>query len=177
MRSFLPKLGVLLAGVHLGVGCGSSPSNLYDAVDLSQASAGSGATGARGGASGVGGSAQGGQPSNGGQANGGQANGGQASNGGQPNSGGAGAPNDAPCHPVKDVSGGMSGPINTLGAACLRITDPISGWGCSNFDGRTVKVNGRELMCAGLPLPDKIDGAYYFDISPGTLDYASLYWY
>ena len=26
-------------------------------------------------------------------------------------------------------------------------------------------------------LPDKIDGAYYFDISPGTFDYASLYWF
>jgi hypothetical protein len=168
--------------VYLGVGCGSSSTNLYDAVDLSQASAGSGAVGANGGSSGTAGFSQAGQPPNGGQSNGGQsngghANGGQPSNGGQPNGGGAGAPNDAPCHPVKDVTGGMSGPIHTLGTACLRVTEDISGWGCSNFDGRTVKVNGRELMCAEVPLPDKIDGAYYFDISPGTFDYASLYWF
>ena len=177
---------MLVAGVYLGVGCGSSSSNLYDAVELSQASAGSGAIGANGGTAGssaMAGFSQGGQSSNGGQSNGGQPNGGHASggqpsNGGQPNGGGgAGAPNDAPCHPVNDVSGGMSGPINTLGAACLRVTDDISGWGCSNFEGRTVKVNGRELMCAEVPLPDKIDGAYYFDISPGTFDYASLYWF
>jgi hypothetical protein len=28
-----------------------------------------------------------------------------------------------------------------------------------------------------LPLPDKIDGAFYFDISAGTFDYASFYWF
>jgi hypothetical protein len=83
----------------------------------------------------------------------------------------------ATCSPVTDVSGGMSGPFNSTGPACFRVSDDITGWGCSNFDGRTLKVNGQIVMCGVLPLPDKIDGAYYFDVSAGSLDYASFYWY
>ncbi|HTA88740.1 MAG TPA: hypothetical protein VK745_04170, partial [Polyangiaceae bacterium] len=65
----------------------------------------------------------------------------------------------------------------TMGPACLRVMGAIAGWGCSNFDGRTLKVNGQTVMCGELPLPDEIDGGYYFDISAGTFDYASFYWY
>jgi hypothetical protein len=60
---------------------------------------------------------------------------------------------------------------------CLKVTLDITGWGCSNFQGRTVKVNGTTVSCAELPLPSKVDDAYYFDVSAGELDYASLYWY
>jgi hypothetical protein len=83
----------------------------------------------------------------------------------------------APCSPAKDVTGGMSGDLGTMGGACIRVTSDITGWGCSNFDGRTVKVNGQIVMCAEEPLPDKLDGAYYFDISPGAFGYASFYWF
>jgi len=82
-----------------------------------------------------------------------------------------------PCSPAKEVSGGMSGPFGSTGPACLRVEGMIAGWGCSNFDGRTVKVNGREMMCGQLPLPDAVDGSYYFDVSAGTFEYASFYWY
>jgi hypothetical protein len=81
------------------------------------------------------------------------------------------------CGPAKDVSGGSSGELATMGPACLRVTGMIAGWGCSNFDGRTVEVNGQDVTCGEIPLPAPIDGAYYFDISAGMFDYASFYWF
>ena len=97
-------------------------------------------------------------------------------------SGGAvpGGPSDTPCSPVIDVTdkgNQMSGEFQNAGPVCLLISDDIVGWGCSNFEGRTVKVNGVEVSCAELPLPDKLHGGYYFDISAGEHAYASLYWY
>jgi endoglucanase len=89
--------------------------------------------------------------------------------------GGAGAPSDGACAPVADIGSGMS--FASAGPVCLRVTLDIGGWGCSNFDGRTLKVNGTTVACAELPLPSKVDGAYYFDVSAGEHDYASLYWY
>jgi hypothetical protein len=102
---------------------------------------------------------------------------GSTSAGGTSTGPGPGDQNHAMCSPAKDVTGGASGAFGTTGPACFKVTGDIAGWGCSNFDGRTVKVNGRTVMCAELPLPDKIDGAYYFDISAGTFDYASFYWF
>jgi endoglucanase len=101
---------------------------------------------------------------------------GSVANGGK---GGSGSMNqgNAPCSPVKDATGMMSGEFGTMGPVCIRVTDDIVGWGCSNFDGRTLKINGQAIMCGALPLPDKIDGAYYFEVSAGTFDYASFYWY
>jgi hypothetical protein len=84
---------------------------------------------------------------------------------------------DATCSPVKDATGGTTGPFGTTGPVCLRVTSEIKGWNCSNFEGRTLKVNGRTVMCGELPLPDRIDGAYYFDASAGMFDYASFYWF
>jgi len=81
------------------------------------------------------------------------------------------------CSPAKDFTGGSSGPFNTADAVCARVTGAISGWGCSNFDGRVVKVNGKTVTCGELPLPDALGGAYYFDISAGMFDYASFYWF
>ncbi len=83
----------------------------------------------------------------------------------------------APCSPAKDLTGGSSGPFGSTGAECFRIDGNIAGWGCSNFDGRSVKVNGQTVTCGQVPLPDAVDGAYYFDVSGGTFDYASFYWY
>jgi hypothetical protein len=90
-------------------------------------------------------------------------------------SGSAGAPSNGACAPVTDIGSGMS--FASAGPVCLRVTLDIAGWGCSNFDGRTVKVNGTTVTCAELPLPNKLDGAYYFEVSAGEHDYASLYWY
>ena len=70
-----------------------------------------------------------------------------------------------------------SGPFDTLGPICLRVSSDIAGWGCSNFEGRTLKVNGSTVTCAQIPLPEKLHGAYYFDVSAGEHEYASLYWF
>jgi hypothetical protein len=87
----------------------------------------------------------------------------------------AGAPSTGACAPALVVGSGMS--FTTQGPVCLRVTLDIAGWGCSNFEGRTLKVNGMVVQCAELPLPSKVDGAYYFDVSAGEHEYASLYWY
>jgi hypothetical protein len=103
--------------------------------------------------------------------------------GGVPGTGGA-TGSDAgaePCTPAKTVisSGSVSQNVSlgTTGAFCLRTPDNISGWGCSNFTGRTIKVNGVTETCGALPLPAKVNGYYYFDVSAGNYDYASIYWY
>lgn len=84
----------------------------------------------------------------------------------------------APCPGAVTVTGGQSGNFNTTSAACYRTLDNINGWGCSNFDGRSVKVNNAATTCGALPLPMKwSDGYRYFTITAGTLPYASLYWW
>ena len=93
--------------------------------------------------------------------------------------GGAG---DEPCTPSKTITGTGSantGNFGTTGEFCFRTPDNITGWDCSNFTGRTLKVNGVETDCGDLPLPAKVNGYYYFDASGGTgaVDYASIYWY
>ena len=85
-----------------------------------------------------------------------------------------------PCTPAATITGtgsGNSGNFGTTGAYCFRTPDNISGWGCSNLTGRTLKVNNVTETCGALPLPAKIDGFYYFDSSAGSVDYASIYWY
>ena len=86
-----------------------------------------------------------------------------------------------PCVPAKTISGssgsGNSGTFGTTGTFCFRTADNIAGWGCGNLTGRTIKVNGVLKECAALPLPAKVNGYYYFDVSAGGVDYASIYWY
>jgi endoglucanase len=187
MGSFSKKLCAPIAFsacVYLSAGCGSSPSNFYDAPSAGSGPASGGAGPASGGSDAPSGgsdalSGGSGAPSGGSGALSGGANLAGGANGGQTSGVGGrmGGPSDAPCSPAKDVSGGMSGMFGSLGPECFRVTADIVGWGCSNFDGRTIKVNGQIVICEAVPLPDKIDGAYYFDISAGTLDYASFYWY
>ena len=74
---------------------------------------------------------------------------------------------------------GQSGNFNTTGAVCLRTAATVNGWGCSNFDGRTVAVNGGTPTGAcgagPFPLPKHGDGYTYFSITAGTYPWASLY--
>ncbi len=74
---------------------------------------------------------------------------------------------------------GQSGNFNTAGAVCLRTAATVNGWGCSNFDGRTVSVNGgtASATCGAGPLPlaRMADGYTWFSISAGTYTWASLY--
>jgi hypothetical protein len=194
MGSLLVRRGALVAlaaCVYVSTGCGGSPSNFYDAPSAgagppvasggagTAATAGASSAGASGSVTASGGqlaSAGSGGPSDAGGSGG--AGGRAGPGGGMAGTGGTQNQGNAPCNPVRDVSGGMSGALGTEGPICIRVTDDIAGgWGCSSFDGRTVKVNGRPVMCMDFPLPDKIDGAYYFDISAGAHDYASIYWF
>ena len=80
-----------------------------------------------------------------------------------------------PCSPAVSVTNG-TGNLNTTGTACYKTTQNISGWGCSSFQGRTVKVNGALVACGGA-LPPKVNGANYFDVSAGAYTWASIYWW
>ena len=70
---------------------------------------------------------------------------------------------------------GNTGNFNTAGAVCYRTNANINGWGCSNFDGRTVTVGGVARSCGQLPLARSADGYYYFAVTAGTYTWASLY--
>jgi hypothetical protein len=143
------RVGYLSLVASALAACGSAtPVNFYDSTDTSAAT---------GGSPGAGGTPAMGRGGN---------NGGPGPGGSDPG---------ATCGPVQDTTG-ANDTLNTTGPACLRVAAPLMGWGCSNFDGRTVKVNGESLACAA-PLPAAIDGVYYFDISAGMFAYAELYWF
>jgi len=88
---------------------------------------------------------------------------------------------DEPCANPKDVS--LKTPDLGTGAACYRTADDIQGWGASNFEGKTLKVNRVAITIpttagATMPtLPPKLGSFYYFDVSEGGVAWASLYWY
>ena len=74
-------------------------------------------------------------------------------------------------------SGGQTGNFNTTGAVCYRTTSAIGGWGCANFDGRTLKVDNVTVTCGGALPARWSDGYYYFVVSGGTYSYASIYYW
>jgi hypothetical protein len=83
-----------------------------------------------------------------------------------------------PCaNPVTFTS--QSGNFNSTGAICLRTSMTVRGWGCSNFAGRTVSVNGGTATgtCGAgpFPLPKHTDGYTYFSVTAGQYPWASLY--
>ena len=65
--------------------------------------------------------------------------------------------------------------VGTLAAACIATCDDIAGWGCSNFAGRTVTVNGTSVNCGDAIT--KANGYYVFRLSAGTMTTASLFWW
>ncbi|WP_395853825.1 cellulase family glycosylhydrolase [Cystobacter fuscus] len=70
---------------------------------------------------------------------------------------------------------GGTGNFNTTGAACYRTNATITGWGCYNFEERTVTVGGQARTCSEMPLTRSSDGYYYFSVSGGTYAWAGLY--
>lgn len=70
---------------------------------------------------------------------------------------------------------GNTGNFNTTGAVCYRTNANISGWGCYNFDGRTVSVGGVMRSCGQMPLTRNADGYYYFQVTAGQYPWAGLY--
>jgi hypothetical protein len=66
--------------------------------------------------------------------------------------------------------------FDTTGPYCLKINGPLTGWGCTNIDGRTLQVNDIPVSsCGGMPLPALFNGAEYFEFTAGSISYASLY--
>ena len=139
---------------------------------------GTGGAPSTGGAPATGGRrATGGAPATGGRrATGGATATGGARTGGAPSTGG-GTSTPQPCVPAATISGGQSGNFNTAGPYCFRTPDTINGWGCSNFDGRTLLVNDVSKSCGSMPMPTKYNGYYYFEASAGTYPWASIYWW
>jgi uncharacterized repeat protein (TIGR02543 family) len=72
-----------------------------------------------------------------------------------------------------------TGNFNSAGAMCYRTNVAINGWGCSNFAGRTVSVNGGAATgtCGAGPFPlaKASDGYTYFSATAGTYPWANLY--
>jgi hypothetical protein len=78
-------------------------------------------------------------------------------------------------NPITFTSG--TGNFNTTGAVCYRSNRNIAGWGCSNFDGRTLTVGGVARTCGQLPLTRAADGYYYFAVTAGQFPWASMYFW
>ena len=70
---------------------------------------------------------------------------------------------------------GNTGNFNTTGAACYRTNANINGWGCYNFDGRTLTVGGVARTCGQMPLTRAADGYYYFSATAGQFPWAGLF--
>lgn len=70
---------------------------------------------------------------------------------------------------------GNSGNFNTTGGVCYRTNANVNGWGCYNFDGRTLTVGGVARSCGQMPLTRSADGYYYFEVSAGQYPWAGLY--
>jgi endo-1,4-beta-D-glucanase Y len=79
-----------------------------------------------------------------------------------------------PCVPNVNIPGHMNYSLGTTNAVCIKAApSTISGWGCSNMSGRTVKVNGVAKTC-GSAVTKHTDGFYYFEISAGGYTYAYI---
>ena len=70
---------------------------------------------------------------------------------------------------------GNSGNFNTSGAVCYRTNSTVNGWGCYNFDGRTLSVSGVARTCGQMPLTRASDGYYYFAVTAGQFPWAGLF--
>ena len=89
--------------------------------------------------------------------------------------GAGGVPPTEPCSPAVEIEGNSNNELGTTGPVCYKTSAAIQGWGCSNWTGRTVLVNGTEMECSDSLLSVvRIDGYIYFDISAGSLEYAAM---
>jgi endoglucanase len=87
-------------------------------------------------------------------------------------------PQNTPCsNPVTFTNNTNN--FNTTNAVCYRTQQKVNGWGCSNFTGRTVSVNGGTATgtCGAGPFPlgTASDGYTYFSVTAGSYPWASIY--
>jgi hypothetical protein len=66
-----------------------------------------------------------------------------------------------------------SGPFGTTGERWFVVSQNVNGWQASEMAGRTLRVNGILVTAGQMPLPAAVDGAYYFQFSPGNFTWAS----
>ncbi len=52
--------------------------------------------------------------------------------------------------------------------------EDIHGWTASEMQGRTISVNGVDVASGVMPLPNKVNGKYYFRVSAGGNSWASI---
>ena len=87
-------------------------------------------------------------------------------------------PATAPCADAIPFSWN-TGNFGAVGAVCYRTSQRVNGWGCSNFGGRTVRVNGgaATATCGAGPFPlaKHADGFTYFAVTAGQYPWASIY--
>jgi len=153
-----------------------------------EAGKGSGGSGGKGGgtagAAGKGGS--GGTVGTGGSA--GSSTGGKAGTGSSGAAGSAagsdgtaGGASTGLCDNPTDIVGGPTGNtgnFNTLEAKCFRTKSTFNHVDCSNFQGRTLKVNGMASTCGATgAFAPTADGYTYLEGSAGTNVSASIFWY
>jgi fibronectin type 3 domain-containing protein len=75
------------------------------------------------------------------------------------------------------VSAGHPPAIGNLDGICYVTCDPITNWGCSNTDGRSITINGGPLACSAGPIPAaKTPGYDVIDVSAGTYAGAQVFW-
>lgn len=68
--------------------------------------------------------------------------------------------------------------LNTTNAVCLKIHGNIGGWGCSNCNGRTWRINGgNPTTSTSGSITATSDGYSYIDLTAGTYTYAQPYGY
>jgi hypothetical protein len=90
--------------------------------------------------------------------------------------GAAGGTSTGPCANPKDVTGTSSGNLGA-GDVCLRTMQTFNTVGCSEFTGRTLKVNGVAATCGVGATYTPIGGYNYLEVSAGGSDFASISWY
>jgi hypothetical protein len=145
--------------------------------------AGTGGSGGRAGTAGTGGTAPtagsgGSAGTTGGTA--GTASGGTAGTVATAGSGGqgmaGGPPQNPPCDPATIVAGKVQMDLGTV-AWCLKTTQDLDYFTCSNWDSRTIQVNGQTTPCwVKFGNPVKINGWNYIQITAGTSNMATLNW-
>ncbi len=76
-----------------------------------------------------------------------------------------------PCTPDVIATESDSYVFGTNRQYCLKIASPVNGWGCNDFDGRTVYVNMTDPGCGAMPLPepDWYYGGYLFQGQPRVI--------
>ena len=83
-----------------------------------------------------------------------------------------------PCASATSFTG-TTGNFGTTGTGCYKTSRAVNGWGCANFTGRTVSVNGGAATSAcgagPFPLARASDGNTYFAVTAGAYPWASIY--